>query len=134
VLTSQGLRTPILQRSVRTLLEMLSSIRSMPSKLRPKHVTIIYNPVSGAGKAKHVVNTILIPALTAALIKYFVVITKYRGHATNTTNQLNLAETDGTQKDCVSTRSIWDGLEWGRMGEQGVLMLGYPHGCVSTEY
>lgn len=48
---------------------------------RQRHVTIVYNPVSGAGKAKKNVDLTLAPVLDIAKVAYMVIATTHRGHA-----------------------------------------------------
>jgi hypothetical protein len=50
-------------------------------KRRVRHVTVIYNPVSGAGKAKKNVDLTLAPVLEIAGVAYMITATTHRGHA-----------------------------------------------------
>eukprot|EP00047_Mylnosiga_fluctuans_P023538 m.139873 g.139873 ORF g.139873 m.139873 type:complete len:933 (-) comp9621_c0_seq2:187-2985(-) len=85
----QALATLVIERS-----RAIRSLSGRPVQ-GPKHITVIFNPVSGAGKAKKVVDQIVVPVLQAANIKVVVVPTQYRGFATEHVTKLNIKETDG---------------------------------------
>lgn len=74
---------------IETVTEHQSSFRA------PGHVTIVYNPVSGQGKAKRVVDQIVVQALKAAGVDYTCIATQYRGFATEHMLALDMSKTDG---------------------------------------
>ena len=53
-----------------------------------RHITIIYNPVSGGGKAKRIVAHLVEPVLKLAKVNYSVMATQYRRHAVEYVSQL----------------------------------------------
>eukprot|EP00047_Mylnosiga_fluctuans_P023539 m.139911 g.139911 ORF g.139911 m.139911 type:complete len:857 (-) comp9621_c0_seq5:187-2757(-) len=94
---SQSARSsdPAVLRIVRERTRVIQALAAKPGSIAPKHVTIIFNPVSGAGKAGKVVDQIVVPVLKAANVSYTIVPTQYRGFATEHVLQLDLSVTDG---------------------------------------
>ena len=50
-------------------------------RLRHRHITVIYNPVGGGGKAKRLVAHMVVPVLQLAKLRFTVTPTQYRSHA-----------------------------------------------------
>eukprot|EP00048_Salpingoeca_helianthica_P023945 m.28474 g.28474 ORF g.28474 m.28474 type:complete len:871 (+) comp9086_c0_seq2:192-2804(+) len=91
-----GLAPPSLGLVERERTKLIEAVTDKEIAFRaPGHVTIIYNPVSGQGKAKRVVDQIVVAALKAANVDYTCVATQYRGFATEHVNKLDLTKTDG---------------------------------------
>lgn len=61
----------------------------------PRHLTLLYNPVSGDGTAKRIVDRLVTPVLRAAEVQYDVVPTQYAGYATEYLQDMNLDSCDG---------------------------------------
>jgi diacylglycerol kinase family enzyme len=66
----------------------------MISPTKRRHVTILYNPVSGQGTAKKIVEMNVIPILRLANLEFTVVPTQYRGFANEHVNNLDLESTN----------------------------------------
>lgn len=86
---------PHTQERRRILQEALRIGRSQRTSGRPRHVTIIYNPVSGAGKAKKNVDLTLVPVLEICGISFKITATTHRGHAREIASTFDYKKTDG---------------------------------------
>jgi len=60
-----------------------------------RHLTILYNPISGDGTAKRIVDKLVTPVLRAAFVEYDVVPTQYAGYATEYVHDMKLDGCDG---------------------------------------
>jgi diacylglycerol kinase family enzyme len=60
-----------------------------------RHITVMYNPVGGGGKARRLVGAMVIPVLQLCKLKFKVLPTKYRRHAVELMQGLNPDSTDG---------------------------------------
>eukprot|EP00051_Salpingoeca_urceolata_P024536 m.432507 g.432507 ORF g.432507 m.432507 type:complete len:601 (+) comp20245_c1_seq2:119-1921(+) len=60
-----------------------------------RHITVVYNPVSGNGTAKRIVDRKVTPILRLAHVEYDVVPTQYAGFAIEFMKDLDLSHTDG---------------------------------------
>ena len=69
-------------------------IDGVETKLQDRHVTVIYNPKGGGGKAKTYVSKMVVPVLELAKLKFTVQPTKYRNHAVEILRDLNPERTD----------------------------------------
>lgn len=67
----------------------------VPSASTPKHLTLIYNPISGQGRARRVLEQMVLPVLEAANVPYTLVATQHRGHATEYVRDLDMDTTSG---------------------------------------
>eukprot|EP00040_Diaphanoeca_grandis_P008022 m.43466 g.43466 ORF g.43466 m.43466 type:complete len:799 (+) comp19380_c0_seq1:87-2483(+) len=79
----------------RILLEALRLGRTDSERNRKRHIQIIYNPVSGAGKAKKNVDYTVVPVLEIAGIDFKVTATTHRGFAREFATNLNFKTTTG---------------------------------------
>eukprot|EP00911_Craspedida_sp_UC1_P000430 UC1_evm1s324 len=61
----------------------------------PRKLVVLYNPVSGDGTAKKIVDKLATPVFRAAGVDYDVIPTQYAGHATEFTLEMNLDSVDG---------------------------------------
>lgn len=68
---------------------------TLPPGLQDRHITVIYNPVGGGGKAKRLVGHMVVPILQLTRLKFKVVPTQYRCHAVELVRDLDLESTDG---------------------------------------
>eukprot|EP00040_Diaphanoeca_grandis_P022871 m.123580 g.123580 ORF g.123580 m.123580 type:complete len:527 (+) comp28999_c0_seq1:206-1786(+) len=59
-----------------------------------RHVTVIYNPVGGGGKAKNMVSHLIVPILQLTRLKFTVLPTQERRHAVELVSKLDLDSTD----------------------------------------
>lgn len=64
-------------------------------KIQDRHITVIYNPVGGGGKARRLVGAMVIPVLQLCKLKFKVMPTKYRRHAVELTSSLDVNSTNG---------------------------------------
>ena len=62
---------------------------------KQRHLTVVYNPVSGQGLAKTVVLKTVVPILTMANVKHTIIPTQYQGHCRELVRDLDIARTDG---------------------------------------
>eukprot|EP00050_Salpingoeca_kvevrii_P021000 m.105082 g.105082 ORF g.105082 m.105082 type:complete len:627 (-) comp9130_c0_seq2:2306-4186(-) len=60
-----------------------------------RHLTVIYNPVSGNGTAKKIVDHMVTPVFRLAHVEYDVVPTQYAGYAVEYMRELDISTTDG---------------------------------------
>lgn len=77
------------QHAVRVVAERV------PSASAPKHLTLIYNPISGQGRALRVLEQMVLPVLEAANVPHTLVATQHRGHATEYVRDLDIGSTSG---------------------------------------
>ena len=76
----------------------------------PRHVVVIYNPVSGGGTAKRTVDHMVAPIFKLSRIDFTVVMTEYAGFAVeyvrgidpDVVNGLLIAGGDGLVHECVT--------------------------------
>eukprot|EP00039_Didymoeca_costata_P004887 m.76845 g.76845 ORF g.76845 m.76845 type:complete len:834 (+) comp12585_c0_seq1:102-2603(+) len=64
-------------------------------KNQKRHVIIVYNPVSGSGKAKKNVENMVIPILEIAGVNFQVIATEYRGFAREFAKDFDYTRTNG---------------------------------------
>lgn len=60
-----------------------------------RHITVVYNPIGGGGKARRLVGAMVIPVLQLCKLKFKVMPTKYRRHAVELMKELDPASTNG---------------------------------------
>ena len=58
--------------------------------MQDRHITVIYNPFGGGGKAKHLVAHMVVPVLQLAKLRFTVMSTKYRCHAIRIVKELDV--------------------------------------------
>ena len=63
--------------------------------MQDRHITVIYNPVGGGGKAKRLVAHMVVPVLQLTKLRFTITPTKYRAHAVEMVSSLNIDNTDG---------------------------------------
>jgi len=64
-------------------------------KVQDRHITVLYNPVGGGGKARRLVGAMVIPVLQLCKLKFKVMPTKYRRHAVEVMQSLDMDSTNG---------------------------------------
>lgn len=67
----------------------------MLRQAKRRHLTVIYNPVSGQGLGKTVVVKTVVPILTMAKVAHKVIPTEYQGHCRELVQGLDITKTDG---------------------------------------
>lgn len=67
---------------------------SLPG-LQDRHITVIYNPVGGGGKAKRMVAHMVVPILQLTKLKFTVMPTLYRRHAVKLVKEIDIDSTNG---------------------------------------
>eukprot|EP00039_Didymoeca_costata_P025376 m.13110 g.13110 ORF g.13110 m.13110 type:complete len:503 (-) comp4793_c0_seq2:81-1589(-) len=77
------------------LLEAQEYGESEEGKAADRHLTVVYNPISGAGVAKKIVDHFVEPVLRLAGLRYDIVATEYRGFAIEYLMKIDPTKTDG---------------------------------------
>lgn len=67
----------------------------LASREKRRQLTIIYNPVSGNGTAKKIIDRLVTPVFRAALVEFDVVPTQYAGFAMEYVEELDISKLDG---------------------------------------
>lgn len=64
------------------------------TEVRDRHVTVIYNPVGGGGKARTLVGSMVVPILQLTKHRFTVMPTKFRRHAVEILRNLDIDSTN----------------------------------------